>query len=72
MPESIGQRTNAIPDHFTAREMRPLLEAVLADNARLRTAVLGLATKLDADVGVTDTNYNATLAAALGTPELAR
>ena len=43
MPESIARRTNAIPDHFTAREMRELLLQVQADlaaiNARLNTHV---------------------------------
>lgn len=33
------------------------LNAVRADNATLRTAVNTLATKLNADAGVTDTNY---------------
>lgn len=38
-----------------------LLDAMLADITALRTAIVGITAKLDADAGVTDTNYAATL-----------
>lgn len=37
-----------------------VLLAVLADLTALRTAITGITAKLDADGGVTDTNYAAT------------
>lgn len=39
------------------RSMRILLEALQDDLTALRAAHLALTAKLDADVGVTDTNY---------------
>lgn len=43
MPESVRQRTNAMPDHISAREVYALLTQVQADlaalNARLNTHV---------------------------------
>ena len=61
----------AMPSKVDAREMRPLLDAVLTDLTELRTELAAavadvarvagaldtLATKLNADAGVTDTNY---------------
>ena len=60
-----------MPSKVDAREMRPLLDAVLTDLTELRTELAAavadvarvagaldtLATKLNADGGVTDTNY---------------
>mgnify|MGYP007071662994 CR=1 FL=1 len=37
MAESIAQRLNAVPDSTTAKEMRPLLDAVLADLTSIKT-----------------------------------
>lgn len=52
------------PDKRTAAELRSLYEAALTDITALKTAVTALiashntlATKLNADAGVTDTNY---------------
>jgi len=70
MPESVNQRTNAMSDPQSARQMREALEAARLDIGLLRTALLALGTKLDADVGVTDTNYNATLTTNLGARQL--
>ena len=42
-------------------EMRRIMEAVKTDLTNLRNAITGLTAKLDADAGVTDTNYASTL-----------
>ena len=39
---------------------RAVLDAILADITALRAAVVAITAKLDADAGVTDTNYVAT------------
>lgn len=57
MPELIGQRMAHISDKTDAKELMALYNAVLTDLTRLRTAITTLTAKLDADVGVTDTNY---------------
>lgn len=69
---SIKQRTGAIHDKANARELRALLENVLTDNASLRTALIATLTKIDvltaklnADAGVTDTNYAVNFASTL-------
>ena len=68
-----------MPSKVDAREMRPLLDAVLTDLTELRTELAAavadvarvagaldtLATKLNADAGVTDTNYGTGNVAAL-------
>lgn len=41
------------------------LNALLVDHADIRTQLLAAGTQLDADAGVTDTDYNANIAAAL-------
>ena len=69
--KSIKRRIGAMPSKADAREVRPLLDAVLTDLTELRTELAAavadvkrvagaldtLATKLNADAGVTDTNY---------------
>ncbi len=76
MAEKISQRVNAIPDKATKRELIALLNAAQADIAALRTVVAALvtdmasrisnhntlATKLNADAGVTDEDYAAATA----------
>lgn len=42
-------------------ELQALLEAVLVDMTAIRTAVVGITAKLDADAGVTDTDYASSL-----------
>lgn len=71
MSESIKQRTSAF-NTTEERELQLLLEAARVDNAALRaditalaTALDTLATKLNADAGVTDTNYATGNAAAV-------
>lgn len=54
--ESIKQRVNALPDLGTRQEMQAALAAIV-------DALQAIAAKLDADAGVTDTNYAATIAA---------
>lgn len=54
--ESIKQRVNALPDLGTRQEMQAALAAIV-------DALQAMAAKLDADAGVTDTNYAATVAA---------
>ena len=54
-----------IADHATFKtvvdEMNTDADAVFADLTAIRTAVVGITAKLDADAGVTDTNYASTL-----------
>jgi hypothetical protein len=61
---SIKQNTGALNDKSEAKELRKLLEAAQADLTAVRASFLlltakidVLATKLNADAGVTDTNY---------------
>jgi hypothetical protein len=54
--ESVKQRVSALPDQITAKELRPLLEAIV-------DSIQAVATKLDLDATVTDTNYAAVVAA---------
>lgn len=61
MTVSITERIVEVPDHREREMLRDALEAVRADNAELRTRLTSLLAKLDADAGVTDTNYAATL-----------
>lgn len=60
MPESIAQRTGGGVNRGRARDTRKLLEAAQADIAALRAAIVAITAKLDADAGVTDTNYGST------------
>jgi hypothetical protein len=57
---SIKQITGALSDKADAKELRKLLENVLADNTAIRAALVAVTAKLDADATVTDTNYAAT------------
>lgn len=57
---SIKQQTAALSDKSEAKALRKLLEDVLADNTALRASIVAITAKLDADAGVTDTNYAAT------------
>lgn len=50
-------------------DLASILRSGVDDVTALRTAVLNLATKLDADAGVTDTDYNTTVAGDLGTQQ---
>lgn len=59
MPESIKKRVAQIPDRITGKELRPILNAILADIVQVQTKHNAVCAKLDADVGVTDTNYAA-------------
>lgn len=54
---SVARETNAAAE---AHDLRTLLEGVQADLSALRTAVVGITAKLDADAGVTDTDYAST------------
>ena len=47
-------------DIHTERALRILLTVAQNDIALLRAAIIGINAKLDADAGVTDTNYSAT------------
>lgn len=60
MPESINERLHGVPDYREAQQLKFLLDAMLADITALRASILLITAKLDADVGVTDTNYAAT------------
>ncbi len=61
---SINQQLNALSADPDARALRPLFEAILAQNAALTTAYNNLLAKLDDDSGVDDTDYESTLAVA--------
>lgn len=54
--ESVAVRTGKLANGKDAEELRALLAAVV-------DALQAVAAKLDADAGVTDTNYGATVAA---------
>lgn len=41
-------------------ETQALLEAILVDMTALRASIVGITAQLDADAGVTDTDYAAT------------
>lgn len=76
MAESITKRINAIPDNLTGRELKKILDAILVDLAAQKVAIDALVTdmasrisnhntlrtKLNADAGVTDTDYAAATA----------
>jgi|DEB0MinimDraft_10_1074344.scaffolds.fasta_scaffold544036_2 methanogenic corrinoid protein MtbC1 len=55
MAESVAQRVSAIPDGLTEQELRQLLAALV-------NGLQAVMAKLDADAGVTDTDYATTLA----------
>lgn len=54
--ESVKARISALPDQMTAKELRPVLAAIV-------DAIQNIATKLDADTGTASTDYVATTAA---------
>lgn len=71
MSQSIKQRIQGLSNNSDAKELKFLLDAILADLTALRTTVAAVRTdtvaldtgidtlvaKLNADVGVTDTDY---------------
>ena len=72
MSESIKQRLAKLADKRDARELRALLDATQTDLTNLRTAFVALTAKVDvltaklnADAGVTDTNYATDFASTL-------
>ncbi len=76
---SIKQRVNALSIHKDQGELKPILDAILADLGAVRTPAAAnvadvlalataldvLATKLNADGGVTDEDYSKVNAAAV-------
>ena len=57
---SINQRMNATPlDLLSRRELMGLLQDRRADIAVVKAAINGITAKLDADAGVTGTDYSA-------------
>ena len=59
MSKSINNRLAEIPDPRTVENLRPLFEAIFADLTAINSWQDTLRTKLNADAGVTDTNYAA-------------
>lgn len=57
MAESIKQRVGALSNVSDADELRKVLGCVLADLTALRASVVGVNAKLDADAGVTGTDF---------------
>jgi hypothetical protein len=57
---SVKQVCNALADNQDAVELRKLLEAIRVDLAALRAAQVAVTAKLDADGGVTGTDFAAT------------
>ena len=55
--ESVATRVSALPDQMTAKELRPLLLAIVDAIQNLAAKTDTLTAKLNADGGVTDTNY---------------
>ena len=67
---SINQQVNACSlDAMSTRELIDLLQAARLDILALNARITGIAAKLDADGGVTDTNYGS-LWPAPSTPNL--
>jgi Skp family chaperone for outer membrane proteins len=58
MAVSIKQHFSHAPSQ-EAIEFKRIMNAVQADLAAIRTGLTGVTAKLDADAGVTDTNYAA-------------
>ena len=54
---SLKNRLQAMSNNADVREIRPLLEAILTDMTELKSTIDAMATKLNADAGVTDTDY---------------
>jgi hypothetical protein len=69
MAESITTRTNGLAVSGDSRAMRPLLLAIHANQVAILAALEAQAAKLDADTGVTDTDYAASISVTLGTKE---
>ena len=67
--ESVTTRTNNLADRSDGRELRALLAAIHQDNVAILAALEALAEKLDADDGVTDTDYAAGIGVTLNTKE---
>jgi hypothetical protein len=61
---SISSRTAALHDKSNANELRRLLNDARLDLVNLKAQIAGITAKLDADGGVTDTNYGALWGAA--------
>lgn len=59
MAENIDQRVKSFKG-AQQTDLTKVLDTVITDLAALRAAIVGITAKLDADVGVTDTNYAAT------------
>jgi hypothetical protein len=57
MAVRITSSTSVVSDQLTQRELYKLFNAAQADLAALRANLAVLTAKLDADAGVTDTNY---------------
>lgn len=55
--KSIKKRLQAMSNNKDAEELRQLIQAILVDLTALKSAVDAMATKLNADAGVTDTDY---------------
>lgn len=72
MSQNIMEYINQVPDGDTRRALHALVGGLIRDQAVLRTQFIALLAKLDADTGVNDTNYAATLTPAalrLSVPE---
>ncbi len=57
MSKSIKDRIAELPDDAIGENLRFLFEAILADLTAVRASVVGVNAKLDADAGVTGTDY---------------
>lgn len=64
---SIKNRLPAMSNKSDTKELRPLLNAILTDMTAMKTAIDAMATKLNADAGVTDTDYASADALTLNT-----
>jgi len=58
MPTSIKQTFTHVPVQEEV-QLKAFATSVLTDLTAIRTAVTGITAKLDADTGITDTNYAA-------------
>lgn len=53
---SIKQRINALSDSNDGKELKVILDALLADITAIRTGFVAATAQLDADAGITDTD----------------
>lgn len=67
MPIAVSNKERMAKAELSPQDLRLLCEAMAADIVTLRTQLQAALAKLDADAGVTDTNYASTIGTAAAT-----